>query len=77
MSHILAMPVSKKIDIKRQFSIPEQQLKAFVQYIHSFHPRISWDMLAGALYSMEEHEALEKLTTKGYLTARKGTLELD
>ena len=77
ISYILAMPVSKKIEIKRRFSTSEQQLQAFVEYIHSFHPRISWDMLAGVLYSMEEHEALEKLTTEGYLTTKKGTLELD
>ena len=72
MSHILAMPVSRKRKIKQQFSTSEEQLKAFVEYIHSFHPRMSWDMIAGVLYSMEEHKALEKLTMKGYLKTKKG-----
>ena len=76
MSHILSVPVARKRKIKQQFSTPEEQLKVFVEYIHSYHPRMSWDMLAGVLYSMEEHKALEKLTTEGYLTAKKGILEL-
>jgi hypothetical protein len=71
MAHILAMPVSKKISIKKQYSSKEDQLRAFVEYIHSFHPSMSWCLLAGILYSMEEHEALKELREKNYLTIGK------
>ena len=72
MAHILAMPASKKISIKEQYSSKEDQLRAFVEYIHSFHPSMSWGLLAGILHSMEEHEALEELLTRKYLNFRKG-----
>ena len=72
MAHILAMPASKKISIKEQYSSKEDRLRAFVEYIHSFHPSMSWGLLAGILYSMEEHEALEELRARKYLTFRKG-----
>ena len=72
MSHILAMPPSKKMEIKQRFSTEEEQLKLFVEYIYAFHPRMSWETLAGALHSMEEKEALEFLKAKGYLIKRDG-----
>ena len=74
MAHILAMPASKKIYIKEQYSSKEDQLWVFVEYIHSFHPSMSWGLLAGVLHSMEEHEALEALRARNYLTFRKGWL---
>ena len=72
MAHILAMPASKKISIKVQYSSKEDRLRAFVEYIHAFHPSMSWGLLAGILHSMEEHEALEELLTRKYLNFRKG-----
>ena len=72
MSHILAMPASKKRSIKEQYLSKEGQLRAFVEYIHSFHPSMSWGLLAGILYSMEEHKALEELRARKYLTFKKG-----
>ena len=71
MSHILAMPVSKKIYIKEHYTSEEAQLRAFVEYIYSFHPSTSWCLLAGVLHSMEEHEALEELQRRNYLTFKK------
>ena len=71
ISHILAMPVSKKIYIKEHSSSEEDQLRAFVEYIYSFHPSMSWCLLAGVLHSMEEHEALKELQTSNYLTFKK------
>ena len=72
MAHILAMPASKKKSIKEQYSSKEDQLRGFVEYIYSFHPSMTWCLLAGILYSMEEHEALEELQARNYLTFRKG-----
>lgn len=75
MAHILAMPTSKKIEIKEQYSSVEDQLRAFVEYIYSFHPSMSWCLLAGVLHSMEEHEALKELQARNYLLlkeAKKG-----
>ena len=72
LSHILAVPPSQKMKIKQQYSSEEEQLKAFVEYIHTFHPRMSWDTLAGALHSMEEDEALEELQAKKYLLRKTG-----
>ena len=72
IAHILAVPTSRKIKIKEQFSSKEDQLKAFVKYIYSFHPAMSWRLLAGILHSMEEHEALEELRARNYLTFQKG-----
>ena len=72
MSHILAVPQSVKSKIKQQFSTPDEQLKEFVQYIYNFHPQMSWNLLAGVLYSLEEQRALEKLTSQGYLKAKNG-----
>ena len=72
MAHILAMPTSRKMRIKEQYSSKEDQLKAFVKYIYAFHPSMSWRLLAGVLHSMEEHEALEELQTRNYLTFKKG-----
>ena len=71
MAHILAMPVSKKIYIKEHYTSEEARLRAFVEYIHSFHPSMSWCLLAGVLHSMEEHEALEELQRRNYLTFKK------
>ena len=72
MAHILTMPVSKKISIEEQYSSKEDRLREFVVYIHSFHPSMSWGLLAGILYSMEEHEALKELLARKYLKFRKG-----
>ena len=72
MAHILAMPISKKMYIKEQYSSKENQLRAFVEYIYSFHPSMSWGLLAGILHSMEEHEALEELQARNYLNFKKG-----
>ena len=72
LSRILAVPPPKKMEIKKGFSAEEDQLKAFIEYIHGFHPRMSWETLAGALYSMEEQEALEYLLAKGYCNYKQG-----
>ena len=72
LSHILAVPASKKTEIKQQFPSSDGQLRAFVEYIHAFHPRMSWDTLAGVLHSMEEHKALAELRAKGYLKTESG-----
>ena len=74
LSRILAMPPSKKMEIKEHFSNEEDQLKAFIEYIYAFHPRMSWETLAGALYSMDEQEALEHLLAKGYFVKEQGKL---
>ena len=72
LSHILAVPPSQKKTIKEHFTSEEEQLKAFVEYIHAYHPRMSWSMVAGVLYSMQELRALEELMAKGYLIKKKG-----
>ena len=68
LSHILAVPPSQKMKIKQHFTSKQEQLKAFVEYIHAYHPRMSWSMVAGVLYSMQELRALEELMAKGYIS---------
>lgn len=57
----LHIPLSKRVEIKRQYSSASQRRQEYSRYWLAHHPCPSWLGVADALYMSREHGALEVL----------------
>ena len=73
LAFALRVPISKRGEIGRQFCTPKQQREALVAYWIQVVPNASWEMLAGALYFLENTKAVEA-TKSFYGSKYQGTI---
>ena len=61
LAHCLALPDSKRDEIKRQFSSVPQQVKAYINYFMEHDPEASWREVIITLDWMREKEAADAI----------------
>ena len=59
LGHCLGVPVSKREEIKRQFSSEAQQRKAYINYFIEHDPGASWRSVICALDVMNQPDSIE------------------
>ena len=57
----LGVPLSKRIEIQKQFSSEPQQVKAYIDYFMEHHPVASWRAVIVALDTIGEKEAADAI----------------
>ena len=58
LANHLCVPNPVRDKIEKQYNSEEEQTKAFAKYVLQFIPGISWSVIAGSYFYLEEKDAM-------------------